>query len=155
MLRVLTFMSTLYLMFCRLFCLCRCPPFLCYTLVLSFLLLGVDFGLSLTSFYNCSKFVSRVFDRFIGSFKPSKTSSSKFFAYPLTRLFEIQWMGQHGSFSSYCHIGVCIIFEEVVQFNERFMLILRGLWRAIDLLFKRNPLMHRVLLIPTIHWIIL
>jgi hypothetical protein len=82
-------------------------------------------------------------------------NSSKLSIYLLIRLFEIQWMSQHGSFSSYYHIGVCIIFEEVVHFNERFMPTLGGLWRATDLLFKRNPLMHCVFLVPTIHWMII
>jgi hypothetical protein len=147
--RVLTLMLPLYFVLGRLFCLCRCPPFMCYMLALSFLLLGVDFGFNFISFYNCWRLVSRVFDCFIRSFKPSKTSSNKLFAYPLTRLLEIQWMSQYGCFSSYYHIGVCTIFEEIIQFNERFVPTLKSLWRATDLLFKRN------LLIPTVHWMIL
>jgi hypothetical protein len=51
---------------------------------------------------------------FIRSFKPSKTRLSMIFTYPLTKLFEIQWTSQHGTFSFYCHIGVCDIFEEVI-----------------------------------------
>ncbi len=72
----------------------------------------------------------------IGSFKPSKTKSNKLFVYPLTKLLKIQWMNQHSSFSSCCHVGVYIIIEEVVQVSNRFLHALEGLWYAINLLFK-------------------
>jgi hypothetical protein len=61
-------------------------------------------------------------------------------------------MNQHGSFSSYCHIGVCIILKEVIQISKRFLLTLKGSWQVIGLFFKRNFLMPHMLPIPTIHW---
>jgi metal-dependent hydrolase (beta-lactamase superfamily II) len=57
----------------------------------------------------------------------------------------------HGFFSSCCHVGVCAIFEKVVQVSERFLLTLGGLWWATSLLFKKNPLVLQVFFIPIVH----
>jgi hypothetical protein len=73
----------------KLFCLCKCPLLLCYTLVLSSLLLGVGFGLNLTSFWGCLTPISCVFICFIGSLEPSRMRLGKLFAYPLIELLEI------------------------------------------------------------------
>ncbi len=121
----------------RLLCLCRCLPLLCYTLVLSFLPFGVGFKLSLASFWVCLRLVSHAPNCFIGTLEPSKMRSNMLFIYPLTKLLEIWWMSKHGSFSSCCHIGVCAIFEEIVQVNERFLPTLEGLWWTIGLLLRR------------------
>ncbi len=134
--------------------LCKCIPFMCYTLFLSFLFLGVGFRFNLPSFWGCLRLVSHALVCFIGSFKLFKTRSSRFFVYPLFELLEIQWMNQHGFFSSCCHIGVCVIFEEVIQVNERFLHALRGLWQMSSLFFRRNPFMPHMLPIPIIHWTI-
>jgi hypothetical protein len=74
------------------------------------------------------------------------------FAYPLTKLLEILWMNQHGSFSSYCHVGFCVIFKEVIQVNKRFLPALEGLWWAIVLFFKRSPFVFHVLPVATTIW---
>lgn len=65
-------------------------------------------------------------------------TSSKFFAYPLTKLFKIQWMNQHGSFSSSCYINVCVILKEVVQVNEKILLALKSLWQTIGVFFQKE-----------------
>ncbi len=153
--RVLTLMPTSSLKFARLLCFCKCFSLMCYTLVLSSLLFEVGFEFNLVSFWGCLKFISHAFDCFIQPFEPSRMRLGKFFAYLLTELLEIQWMNQHGSLSSYHHIGVYVILEEVIQFSKRFLLALGGLWRVTSLLFKRNPLMHHMLPIPTTHWTIL
>lgn len=75
----------------RLFFLCRCPPFLCFPLVLFILLLEVDFGLNLAPFWGCLSIVLHALVCFIGSLKPSKMSYCKLFAYPLTELLETRW----------------------------------------------------------------
>ncbi len=84
----------------KLFCLCKCLLLLFYTLILSPLLLGVGFGLNFISFWGCLKHVSCVFICFIRCLEPSKTRSCKLFVYPLTKLLEIWWTSQNGSFSS-------------------------------------------------------
>jgi hypothetical protein len=133
-----TFMVASFPRLAKLLCLCRCLPFLCYPLILSLLLFEVGFGLNLTSFWGCLWFISCAFDYSIGSFKPSRMVSSRFFTYFLTELFEIQWTNQHGSFFSCCHVGVCAILEEVVQISKRFMPALKGLCRTTNLLFKKS-----------------
>jgi hypothetical protein len=150
--RMFTLTLTSYPRLTKLFCLCKCLPFLCYTLVLSPLFLGVSFKLSLVSLWGCLRIIFRGLVCFIGSLEPFKMNSSRFFAYPLTKLFKIKWTNQHGSFFSCCHIGACAILEEVVQISERFLPALRGLWWMTNLLFRRNPLMPLMLPIPTTHW---
>lgn len=103
-----------------------------------FFFLGVDFWL-----------ISCAFVCFIGSFKSFKMRSNNLSAYHLIESFEIWGTSQHGSFFC-CHVGVYIIFEEVVQVDERFLLTLQGLWPTISLLF-RSPFTPHVLLIPTAH----
>jgi hypothetical protein len=149
--RMLTLMLASYPKLVRLFCLCKCLPFLCYTLVLSPLFLGVSFRLNLTSLWGCLKIVLCALICFIGSFKPFRMNSSMFFIYPLTKLFEIRWTNQHGSFFSCCHIGVCVILEEVVQISKKFLPTLRGLWWVTNLFFRRSLLMLLVLPISTTH----
>jgi hypothetical protein len=73
----------------RLLCLCRCHLLLCYTLVLFPLFFGVDFKLSLISFWGCLKLILCAFDCFIGTFEPSMTRLDMLFTYLLTKLFEI------------------------------------------------------------------
>jgi len=88
--RVLTFMPTLSLGLINLFYLCKCLPFMCYPLVLSLLLHGVNSGLNLGSFRNCLKLVFPTLDYFVESLKPSRMRSSKLSTYPLTELLEIR-----------------------------------------------------------------
>ncbi len=59
MLSVFTLVPTSFPRLAKLLCFCRCLILLCHTLVLSFLLLGVGFGLSLASFWGCLKLISR------------------------------------------------------------------------------------------------
>ncbi len=153
--RVLTFMQSSPPRLTRLFYLCKCLTHLCYTLVLSFLLFGVSFELNLTSFRSCLKFILHALICFIRFLKPFRMRSGMFFIYPFTRLFKIQSMNQHGSFSSYFHIVVCIIPKEVVQVSERFLLTLRGSWRMIGLFLRRSLIVPHVLPIPTVHWTII
>ncbi len=156
MLTMLTLMLTSFSKLAMFFCFCKCPPFLWYILVLSLLSFGVGFELNLTSLiwvFWCSICVSSFY--FLGSLKPFKMKSGRFFIYPSTELFKIRWMSQHGSFSSYCHIGVCAILTEVVQVNKRFLPILGGLWWVIGLLFKRNLLVFHVLRVATTLWTII
>ncbi len=87
--RVFTLITASSLRLTKLFCLCKCLLLLCYNLVLSPLLLGVGFGLNLTSFWGCLKHVLCVFICFIRSFEPSRMRSSKLFAYPLIELLKI------------------------------------------------------------------
>jgi hypothetical protein len=107
---------------------CRCTPFLCFSLVLFLLLLGVCFELSLAPFWGCLSFVSLVFICFIGSFEPARMRLGRLFAYLLTKLFKTQQINQHGSFSSCCFISVCAICEEVNEVNKKFLLASGGLW---------------------------
>jgi hypothetical protein len=88
--RVFIFMLTSYPRLAKLLCLCRCPPFLCYTLVLSFLLFGVGFAFSLASFWGCLRLILHALVCFIGSFEPSRMRLSRLFTYPLTELLKIQ-----------------------------------------------------------------
>ncbi len=74
----------------KLFFLCKRPPFLCFFLVLFFLLFGVGFKFSLTPFWGYLSFVSYAFVCFIGSLKPFRTRLDKLFIYPLTKLSETQ-----------------------------------------------------------------
>lgn len=67
---VLTFMLALSPRLTKLLCICLL--FLCYTLILSPLLLAVSFRLILASFWGYLKFVSRAFNCFIGSFEASR-----------------------------------------------------------------------------------
>jgi hypothetical protein len=69
-----------------LFFLCRRPPFMCFSLILFLLLLGVGFRHNLTPFWGCLSFISHVFVCFIRSFKPSKMKSCRLVVYPLTEL---------------------------------------------------------------------
>jgi len=115
---VFTFMPTSSPKLVKLLCFYKCP---CFTLVLSPLLLGVDFGFSLALFWGCLRLILCVFNCFIESFEPSMMRLNMFFTYLLIELFEIQWMSSYGSFSFYYHVGVCIIFEKVVQVSKRFM----------------------------------
>jgi hypothetical protein len=55
---------------------------------------------------------------------------------------------------SYCHVGVYIILKEIVPIDERYFPTLRGLWQAINPLFKKNPLVFHVFLVPTVKWMI-
>ncbi len=61
---VLTFMLALSPRLAKLLCLYKSLPFLCYTLVLSPLLLGVSFRLILVSFSGCLKFISHALNCF-------------------------------------------------------------------------------------------
>ncbi len=92
---------------------------------------------------------------FIRSFEPSRTRLNKLFAYPLIKLLEIQWISQHGSFSSYCLVGVCAILKEVVQANDKFLPALRDLWWATIFLFRKSFFMPLMFLIPIAHWTII
>ncbi len=89
--RVFTLMPNSSPKLAGLLCFCMCILFMCYTLVLSPLFFGVGFRLNLASFWGCLMLILRAFVCFIGSLEPSKTRSNKFFAYPLIKLFEIQW----------------------------------------------------------------
>jgi hypothetical protein len=84
--RMLTPMLTSSPRFANLFCFCKCLPLLCHTLVLSFLLLKISFGLSLISFSGCLKLVSCAFVCFIGSLKPFMTRSNEVFCLPLHQI---------------------------------------------------------------------
>lgn len=146
----------------KLLYICKCLPLMCYTLVLSLLLIGVGFGFNLTSFWGCLKLVSHAFICFIRTLEPSRTRLNKLFFYPLIDFFKTQQTNLHGSFSSCCFIGVCVIlkkvvlvieklFFKVVIIIEKFFLTSRGLWQTIDLFFKRNLHMPYVPLIFTTH----
>ncbi len=87
---------------------CKCPLLWCYTLVLYPLFLGVGFGPSLASFWGCLRPVSCALVCFRGSLKPSIMKLGKIFTNPLIKLLEIRWISQHGSFSSYCLVGVAL-----------------------------------------------
>ncbi len=154
MLRVFTLMPASFPKLAKLLCLYRCPLFLCYTLVLSLLLLGVGFRFSLTSFWGCLKPVSHAFICFIGSFKPSMMRSNRLLIYPLTELFKIWWMNHYGSFFSCCFVGVCVIPKEVIQISERFLPTLRGLWWATGFFFRKSSLCFSCSLFPSfIGWL--
>jgi len=86
MLRMFTLMPTSSPRLANLFCLCRCLPLLCYTMVLSFLLLGVGFEFSLTSFRSCLNSILHALIFFIGSFQPFKTRLGKAFCFPLDQI---------------------------------------------------------------------
>jgi hypothetical protein len=81
-------LASLVPMLIKLFFFCRCPPFLCFSLVLFFLFLGVGFGLSLAPFWGYLNIISHAFICFIGFHELSKTRLSRLFTYPLTKLPE-------------------------------------------------------------------
>jgi hypothetical protein len=83
--RVFTLMLALFPKLAKLLCLCRCLPFLCYTVVLSRLFFGVSFELNQTSFWICLKLISHALNCFIGSLEPSRMKSKMFFIYPLAK----------------------------------------------------------------------
>jgi hypothetical protein len=60
-------------------------------------------------------------------------------------------MSWHGFFSSYCHVGGCTIFKEVIQVIERFLLILGSLCRTTSLFFMKSLVMLHVCPILTPH----
>jgi len=87
MLRVFTFLLVSFPKLTKLFYLCKCPPLLCFSLVLFLMLLGVGFMLSLVPFWGCLSLILRAFVCFIRSFEPSRVRSDKLFTYPLIELF--------------------------------------------------------------------
>jgi hypothetical protein len=87
---MLTLMLALFLKLTKLFDLCRCSPFLCFSLVLFLLFFTIGFGLSLAPFWGYLSFGLPAFVCFIGCLKPSRTRLGGLFAYPLTELFETQ-----------------------------------------------------------------
>ncbi len=46
--------------------------------------------------------------------EPSMTRLGRFFIYSLTKLHKIWWTSQYGSFFSFCHVDVGVIFKNVV-----------------------------------------
>jgi len=146
----------------RLFFLFMRPPLLCLSLVLFLLFLKVGFKFNLVLFWGYLNIVSHAFICFIRTLEPSRTRLNKLFFYPLIDFFKTQQTNLHGSFSSCCFIGVCVIlkkvvlvieklFFKVVIIIEKFFLTSRGLWQTIDLFFKRNLHMPYVPLIFTTH----
>jgi hypothetical protein len=150
--KVLTLMSTSSPKLANLLCLCMCLPLLCYTLVLSFLFLGVSFGFSLTSFWGCLKLVSHALVCFIGSLKPFKMKSCKAFRLPLNQIAQNSMDKSTLFLLLILPCCVCVIFEEVVQISKRFLLALGSLWQVIGVFFKRSSFMPQVLPIPIIFW---
>jgi len=73
----------------KLLCLCKCPSLpLCYTLVISPLLLGVGYGFNLISFWGL--FEARFMcPHLFHNYEPSNTKSNKLFTYLLIKLLEI------------------------------------------------------------------
>jgi hypothetical protein len=145
-----------------LFFLFRRPPLLCLSLVLFLLFLRVGFKFNLVLFWGYLNIVSHAFICFIRTLEPFRTRLNKLFSYPLTNFFKTQQTNLHGSFPSYCLIGVCVILKKVVLvieklffkdviIIEKFFLTSRGLWRTIDLFFKRNIHMPYVPLVLTTH----
>jgi len=67
---MLTLLLTSFPRLIKLFFLYNYPLFLCFSLVLFLLLLGVGFGLSLVPFWGCLSFVFCAFICFIRSLKP-------------------------------------------------------------------------------------
>jgi hypothetical protein len=86
---MLTLLLTLFPKLVRLLFLYKHLPFLCFSMVLFLLLLGVNFEPNLAPFWGCLNFVSHALVCFIRSLKPSKTRLGKLFTYPLTKLSEI------------------------------------------------------------------
>ncbi len=72
----------------KLFYFCRCPPFLCFSLILFLLLLQVGFKPNLTPWRGCLSFLLHVLICFIKSLEPSKMRLGRLFTYPLTKLLE-------------------------------------------------------------------
>jgi len=87
---VLTLLLTSFPKLTMLFFLCKRPSFLCFSLVLFLLFLGVGFGPSLVPFWGYLSLVSHAFVCFIKTLEPSKTRLGGLFAYPLTELPETQ-----------------------------------------------------------------
>jgi hypothetical protein len=77
------------------------------------------------------------------------------FCLPLDELLDIQWIIQHGSFSSCCHVDVCVILENVILVRERFLPALGGLWQVTGLFFKMSTLVPHVFPLPPFFWTIL
>ncbi len=92
MLRVLIFLLASFPRLVRLFYLCSCLPFVCFSLVLFLLLIKVGFGFSLAPIWGHLNFDLRALICFIGTFKPSRMRLGRLFAYPLTELLKTQWM---------------------------------------------------------------
>jgi hypothetical protein len=90
MLRVFTLLLALFPRLARLFYLCRCPLFLCFSLVVFLWLLRVGFEFNLMPFWGYLSLVSHAFVCFIGSFEPSRTKLGRFFVYPMTKLLKTQ-----------------------------------------------------------------
>ncbi len=126
-------MVVLFPRLAKLFCLCKCLPFLCYSLILSPLLLEAGFGLSLASFWGYLKFVSCALDYSIGSFEPSRTASSRFFTFFLIELFK-----SNGRINMVLFLLVAMLVFAL--YSKRSFRLAKGLWQAISLLFKRNIL---------------
>ncbi len=120
--RVFTLLLASFPRLIMFFYLCKCPPLLCFSLVLFLLFLGVGFGISLASFWGYLSFVSHAFICFIKSLEPFRMRLGRLFAYLWTELFKTRGTNYHGYFSSYCHIGVYAIINTVIQVNEKFML---------------------------------
>lgn len=103
------------------------------------------------SILTCLSVISCVLICFIGSFKSSRMRSRRLFTYPLIELFETSRKNQYGSFSSYCAIGVCVILEEVIHVNSRFLFTLGGLWWVTGLLLRRSLFVFHLCPILTTH----
>jgi hypothetical protein len=73
------------------FHLCKCPPFLCFSLVLFLLLFGVGFKFNLVPVWGCLNLISHPLVYFIKSFEPFRTRSNRLFTYLLTELLETHW----------------------------------------------------------------
>jgi hypothetical protein len=47
-----------------------------------------------------------------------------------------------------------VIFEEIIQINDKILFALGGVWQTTSLFFKRSRLMPHLPFIPTTHWMI-
>jgi hypothetical protein len=83
---------TLFPKLARLFSFCKCPPFLCFYLILFLLFIGVGFGFNLAPFWGCLNIVSCALVHSTRFFKSFKTRLGKLFVYPLIKLLKTQWM---------------------------------------------------------------
>jgi hypothetical protein len=70
----------------KMLCFHKCPFFLCSTMVLSPLLLRVDFGFSSVLFWGCLRLILCVFYCFIEYLKPSRMRLNMFFCLPLDQI---------------------------------------------------------------------
>ncbi len=75
-------------MLARMFFLCKCPPLLCFSLLLFLLLLGVGFKRSLSPFWGYLNLTSCTFVCFTKSLESSKMRSSRLFIYSLIKLLK-------------------------------------------------------------------